>query len=84
MLQNRLVRTTSPFQCCVFFAARSTRLSCPDTSLRCPRSASAWTRLLKSSLIRPDIALRRAGINGGPPATYLGWTIKDGCHAPIA
>jgi hypothetical protein len=32
-------------------------------------------------LIRPDIALRRAGINGGPPAAYLGYIKKEvGMH----
>jgi AhpD family alkylhydroperoxidase len=29
-------------------------------------------------LIRPDIALRRAGINAPPPAAYLGCTMKEG------
>jgi AhpD family alkylhydroperoxidase len=29
-------------------------------------------------LIRPDIALRRAGINDLPPAAYLGCTTKEG------
>jgi hypothetical protein len=28
-------------------------------------------------LIRADIALRRAGINGEPPAAYLGRTMKE-------
>jgi 3-oxoacyl-(acyl-carrier-protein) synthase len=31
-------------------------------------------------LIRPDITLRRAGINSGPPAAYLSCTTKVVMH----
>ena len=40
------------------------------------RPGSSW-HPLAARLIRPDIALRRAGINGEPPAAYLGRTMKE-------
>jgi AhpD family alkylhydroperoxidase len=36
--------------------------------------------LRPTCLIRPDITLRRAGINSGPPAAYLSCTTKVVMH----